>query len=637
MASGFPTNSSGNLDLSSLIPGLSQLLQGFGQQSNDQRRQNANTFALNWQTPSYELAMQSLFGNGDPNGPPGLYGQVTSPTTQNIQRQLQALYGDGTDANPGLFSTTNSQNSSIFNPDNLLKAFSNGQYDPYGQNTPGLSQANQNFNDLLPQLQGNSAQASNIFQNGGWSPQNQSSFDNLSGLSHGQSGNQQNLSNVSQQLLDSGGTSNNQLSNNFMQAGASGLYQGLSGSNPMLNFANQQAQGIAGQGGQTGPTNQGIGTSLGLTANNGMTNPLSQLSNAGGSVLNSRGGTPTNQALQGLGLNLASQPSLVSPQQAMSVARDQAGTQYQNNMEAAIRQAQSRGGGAGSTVANGQQNQGLADYSDAGSKAEAQAVENALMNQQGLQLNQANMGGQMAQGGAGLQNSTLGLGGNFIQGANSGALGNVSTGLSSLDQLAGLQSQRQLSSLGLVPNIAQTGFNEANIFGNLGLGSSGQNLQSLGLGGQFAQDVTGSQLGANDSLNSLLGQTQKYSLGAGDLANQGSNDMSSIIQSMLSGNLQAGNQGLNRTGQYFNNAQQGIGNNQNLMNFSGNQFLGSSNTGTSQLSQMLNWLGGNQNAINGTLRNGTSIVPDQNPFNSAIGSLGTAGLGGILGALGLGG
>ncbi len=629
------------------IPLVTQLLQGFLNQGQKNQIKTAQTQIADRQGQDYQLGRNQLFGTG--NGTPGMISNIGDPSLQNITRQLQALYGGD---QGGLFGQTQTGNQQLFDPQSLLQNLMGGQFDPYGQNTPGLQDALKNFSSLLPQLQGQSESASNIFQNGGVTPQSFDAGNFLKTMQEGGLAPQQQLNNMGNNIFSNNGGS--ALTDYFQKLATQG------GNNANLDFAQKGAQDIFGNAGQTADTNSGIAAALQKLSGGGFTDALNGLSSTGLNVLNQNGLTPTGaqgeqaalktineggatgttNALQDIGVNLASQPSLMPIDKVLNMARDQAGTNYQNNMEGAIRQAQARGGGAGSTVANGLQNQGLADYSDKGAQSEAKAMQDALVQQQALQLKQQQQGSDTAVAGGSLENNRFGTasnalsnlegiaanrfnaGGNFIQGANSGAAQNSQVGLNGLGNLAGLQSQRQMGALGEIPGIVNSGTNQANVFGNLGLGSNAQDLSRLGLGENMFTNLLNSQQGAGNSLNNLIGTQNQYGLGAGQLANSGSNDMASIIQQMLGGNFTASGQGLNRTNNYYNQANQGLNNNLNLMNFSGQQQQNSTNAYEGLIQQMFPWMAQQGNALNET--QWASIPGSTNPWNSLIGSAGTA-------------
>lgn len=624
---------------------INQVLQHGAQQK---RTADINQI-LNRQVGDYGLGRDLVFGTG--NGTPGLFSNLADPALTDRNRQLQYLYGGD---NGGAFGSLNDLINGIYNPGSVSSAY--GGADPYGQNIPGLQSVLEQLQGGLPQLQGQSALANQVFSGGGWTPQSQTSFDNLSSFFGGQNPQQQALGGMANNIFNSNGQSQNPLFQSILNSSA----QGITGTNPLLQGAAAGANSIIGNQGQTGPTNAGIGAAQNLFANGGMTPALQSLLGVGSNVLsqngltptgaqgesaalkvlNNGGATPTTNALQGRGVDLANRESLLPLDLATSMARNDAATTFQNNMEAARRQALSRGGGAGSTVASGLQNQGLADYSDRGAQTEAQAVRDTLDKQQQLQLQQAGLGAQMAQQGGNLENSRFGTaastlgnledvasrrfstGGNFITGASNAATNNASTGLGALQGLTGLQSQRELAALGLLPQISQTGTNQAGVYGNLYNASNAQNLDALGLGRNMYNDVLNSDLGANSQYNNLIGTQGQYALGAGNLANAGQNDISGILQAILGGNLSASGQGLNRTNSAYNVLGQGIGSLQGQQNFSGRQQNNANSGLNSLLNTILQWSTGNGQRADVTAFQ--NAHPGENPWGPILGNLGSS-------------
>ncbi len=637
--------------LSAAGPIVGSLLNGGAQSGNNEIIQNLiKQFGV-----MQGQGQTAALGTG--NGQGGLFGPLNDLVQSNLDRSNQSIYGNAQD--PGALANLQNRNASTYDPQGLLQTLMGGSYDPYGQNIPGVQQNLSDMGGLLPGAQGQTDLARQVFAGGGWTPQSQQSFDNLSGLMYGQGSQQQGLNNMANNIFGSNGQSQNPLWTSIMNAAA----QGMTGTNPALQYAQRGAENIFNQQGQTGPTNQGIDAASGMYANGGMTPALNQLQgtgfnvlgnngltptgtqgeNAALQVLNTQGQTPTTQGLQNRGLDLANRESLLPMDLVASMAHDRASTDYANNAQAATRQALARGGGPGATVANGLQNQGLADYADKGSQAEAKAVQDALVQQQQLQLQQAGMGANMAEQGGALQNnrfgtaaSTLtglenvaanrfGLGGNFIQGATQAGTNRASTGLSALDQLAALQSGRQMGALGDIPGISQTGINQANVFGNLGLGGNQQNLQALQQGTGMYNDVLNSELGANNQYNSLIGTQGNYALGAGGLANNSQNSMQSLLSAILGGNMGAANAGLTRGLDYLGQNQQGIQNSQNMLNFMGGQQQNNQASGNALLAQMLGLDMGSMTGISnmfGPAGNNTNQNPYAGLFSSIISGAG---------------
>jgi len=87
---------------------------------------------------------------------------------------------------------------------------------------------------------------------------------------------------------------------------------------------------------------------------------------------------------------------LIPMQQAISMARDQAGTAMSQNMEAMMRRSLQRGNQGASNVMSGLSNQAMADFANEGSQAEAAAMRDAMMKQQGMQLQKYGIGADLS-------------------------------------------------------------------------------------------------------------------------------------------------------------------------------------------------------------------------------------------------
>lgn len=604
-----------------------------------------------------DIGNSAAFGNGDGTG--GIFPQLQDLMLQNLTRSNQAIFGNEQDPN-GAFGNLQNSISKTYDPQGLLQTLMGGQFDPYGQNIPGVQGALGQMGGLTGAQGGQNDLARQMFANGGQNDNSDRSFNNLTNFMSGQSVPQQGMTNMANNLFSQNGNIN-PLFQSIMNSSA----KGLSGANPWLDYAQNSLGNISKNQGQTGPTNQGIGAASGMFGNGGMTPGLSGLEsqgfnafgnngltptgvqgeNAALQVLNNAGQTPTTQGLQNRGLDLAGRESLLPMNQVASMARDEAATAYQNNMEGARRQAFARGGGPGATVANGLQNSAMSDYADKGAQAESQAVRDALVKQQGLQLQQAGMGANMAEQGGSLQNNRFGtaantltglegvaanrfgLGGNFIQGANNAATNRAGTGLSSLNQLAGLQSGRELGSLNQIGGNEQTRTNQQTGLGGLGLGANAQSLQGLGLGSGMYNDTMQGMLTGNGQYNNLIGTTGQLGLGAGQLANSGTQGLNSILESILGGNLSSSTQGLNRTNSFLGANQQGINSQQGLLNFLAQMQSGNQASGSGMLGQLLNLSQGGLQGLTQLYQPKDNTAT--NPFAGLVSSVIGGGLGQI--------
>lgn len=103
---------------------------------------------------------------------------------------------------------------------------------------------------------------------------------------------------------------------------------------------------------------------------------------------------PQLAAMLAKGKDFFSKDPLLSMEEMISMARDQAGTAAAQRAEAAQRFARSRGGG-GAIVNSGTQNQAMVDFADQALQAEAAAMRDAALKRQELGLSQQMQGGQI--------------------------------------------------------------------------------------------------------------------------------------------------------------------------------------------------------------------------------------------------
>lgn len=325
--------------------------------------------------------------------------------------------------------------------------------------------------------------ANNIFQGGGWTPQYQQGFDQLSNfLKQGTPGLQ---------------TSANQANSLIGNAGA----------NPFNQQLQQNALKSSNSGGMTSTLSSLLNPIGGIIQKGGNTAQSNALMGGASPFLQTGGQTNLSQGIADQGMNLFKQQALMNPAQAAGLARNQAATNFADQAQHMQANALARGGGPGATVANGMQNQGMADFADQASRGTSQAVTGALQNQQGLQLQQQGMGAQAAQGAGGLQNNMLGTAGQLAQG--SGALSNSLLG----------------NTMGLVPQVQNSATGNLNAYLNGGGMGSQNQLGMLGAGSNLANMLQQGQLGGINAMTGMMGNQNNYALGAGGLAQTASNNL----------------------------------------------------------------------------------------------------------------
>ena len=509
------------------------------------------------------------------------YADWLTPMVYNAPSMLQSAFGN---TNTNAMNAMQGQNA-YTNP--LL----NGASSLFGAATQGMGQAgtsmldyagnvNNRFGTLLDPLDKTAGLAGQSFASGGWTPQYQQGFDQISKLLNGGIPGLQSAPGTAESLI--GGQGANAFNQGAEQTGAGMMATG--GWTPQLSMALNPTQAILNAGGNTGQSNA--------------------LMSAASPYLQTGGQTELSQGLANRGMQLAGGQALMTPDQAASLAGNQAATQFADQAKQAEAQAMRRGGGAGAVVANGMQNQGMADFADQAAQGISGAVTNALQGQQQLNLNQQGQGLGAAQGAGGLQNNMLGTVGGMAQG--SGQLANTLMG----------------TGLGEVPSLTNAAANYLSPFESYAMGGAQNQLGRLGQGGNLAGLVQQGQLGGISDIGSLMSAENQYALGMGGLQNQ-------ITQGM--GNM--GLQSLTGAGNLYNN----VG---NLGGTQGQLGLGQGQLGVGQagaMTNLYNALGGNYNTSIGNMNQMGTVLNNMysnatNPLQaimSAYGGLANTGLGGL--------
>lgn len=241
------------------------------------------------------------------------------------------------------------------------------------------------------------------------------------------------------------------------------------GTNPQI----QQLLAQAGQGmaGGLGGQQSLLGAGQNILASGGQ-NPFSDSLLGLGDKLGQK--DPYIEAGQQRGLDLVNREALLTPEQAANYGGELAQRGIRQAGEKVYRDASNRGGGPGSVVAAGNGNQMKADFADDAARANADARMQALMGQQGLNLQQMGQGANLLNAGNQTDTSRLGVAGNTY--GQGGQLANQRLGIGGDLTGQGLQSQ--------------LGF--GNLF-NSGVGN--QNQYALGMG-NLANSMSQTQLGA---------------------------------------------------------------------------------------------------------------------------------------------
>lgn len=313
---------------------------------------------------------------------------------------------------------------------------------------------------------------------------------------------------------------------------------------------------------------------------------------------------------------------LIPMNQAISMARNQAATATQQQNEAMMSKALARGGGPGATVANGLQNRGMAEMADAGSQAEAQAMQSAMMQQQGLQLQKYGIGadldkameqvaqgrnaassqlqGQVASANAGIHAANAGASAQVASSNNSLAAAMANAQAQLYGQLAGINAQKQMTGLNDLGTFSGQANNQmlAGLNAVPGLQTSANQRYGQDLG-SFMQ-ATGTQ---SDRQMQSLGLMPSFSNAQTGMLNAGFNGLTGLQNTQNQGQLGRINAGENLTGTgaglYSNSA--------NGMNSTGNN-MGSIGLGQGQIgSNMFNAGAGNATS---NLQNSLGLLPN---------------------------
>lgn len=339
-------------------------------------------------------------------------------------------------------------------------------------------------------------------------------------------GNQQDALNTLSSLLGGGGALEgmNAAGNAAIQNGGMSGYD--SGLQNMSNYVLQrggydQNLNALGDAGKNALANQGLTATGAAAQNEGLQGLLRQ------------GQTGTTSRLQDIGTNLASQSAILPSSLVAGFAKDQAGEQARKSAENFQAQALARGGGAGSTVANGAQNAGLADFANQMQEAQANAYQNALTQQQGLNLQQQGQGAQMALGAGGLAAGQLGTYGNLLTGQQ------------------GVQNQTLATGGNLLGNAAQGANAAMGTYGNLA-GQAGQiGNQRLATGLGALNNVAGNQINASQGINALSDTQIKALLGAGAGLNANANTANTAYDRAVNNQLGSGALGNTQSNSYY--------------------------------------------------------------------------------------
>lgn len=419
--------------------------------------------------------------------------------------------------------------------------------------------------------------AQQLFQGGGWTPYRQDFNDRLMEMINGGRG-IGTMSDIGQRLLNLEGKTN--FTNVLQDRGADAVNSG--GMNPYLDAAMSKYLGLS-------------------------DNPSSQQSALGQEaalkLLGASGATPANVQRLARGTNLENREALLPTEMAMSMAREQAGGDFDKQMEAVRARALARGGGPGAVVASGGQTGAEADFAKDRLQYVADRGQKALMDQQGLNLQQMGMG-------SGIANS-----------AQADAINRMGIGASLLPALQGQDTQRLLGALGGIGGVVNTATQRAGTFGNLGLGGAQNELARLMGGGQ----LTGASLDQISRALGLLEQgttnQQQIALGGGNLMNTLANSQAGMFDDIVKQYFNANTQGLNNFNTLYGAQNTSMGNQRAMTNDFWNQYMQSMNPATNAANNYFGFgntiLGGS-----GAMPNPASYTPVSSPWGAIAGGVG---------------
>lgn len=502
-----------------------------------------------------------------------IMGQYGNPLAQLAQQQL----GNNTDAMSFYLGGQNGQGGLLNNFGNygnyvdqsrqgyidasmnpaLMQGAQGGMQGAAGSLNPGLQAAGGQFANMAGGLGNTAGLAGQEFAAGGWTPQYQQGFDQISNIFNG--GGAGNPGGASQfeanNLIKSGGQTGfnlnaTNLANGVMSSGGFNPYIQM-GKDPTQNILNAQGAG------QQSNALMGGGQDAinGMYGTGGLTPTGATAEAAGLQGILQGGGNPYNIGAQNQGLQYMQQPALMSPEQAASIASNQAGTTARTQVQQDFEKAMARGGGPGA-ITGGIQNEGMNDAADKISQAQSQAFQQSLLNQQQLQLQQQAQGTQMFNVGAGNQLGNL-QAASGLQGQNENvAAQRFGTGASMLGQSGQLQNNQMQYGLGNANAMSNAAANYISPYGQYGSNAMGNMSSMLGQGGNLASILQQGQQGGLQSLGNLMGNQNQYAIGMGNLQNTATQGMGGLMNNM------AGTQGNiynNLFGTGINQGQLGVG------------------------------------------------------------------------------
>lgn len=461
-----------------------------------------------------------------------------------------------------------------------------------------------------------------LINNNGSTAGGNQSIQSLLGLANGGQQGYGQMNALGQTLLGNSGKTDK--TENMQGLGSNIFNQG--GFNQQLNGIFDQGTGIVGNS-MTPAMQQMLGglDLKGALGVGGLTQTGASAEQVGLNQLQNQGANPYSNAASQTGLGITQSNPLLSMNDAVSMARNQAGTQAANAAETAHREALARGGGAGATVANGLQNQALADFQDKALQNESSAVEQARLGQQGLQLQHWGQGADLLNQQQALANQRENIAGNLIGNVENAATQRYGTVLGAANGLFNTENARLNTGIGAEQGASSLAAGRENNGTNL-LNSSqqGQN-QNIQSGSSLLNSMFGNQLAAYQGANQIQGTQNQAGANASQNYNQ-------LLQGMYGNANNIGNQqnagaqtSLGFTNSQYNQLNNLLGQNLGTANLANTSMSQSSQQLSSQQAQYLQLiaqaLGSQTGLTNGFTKAST-------PLDTILG-----GIAGIVGAI----
>jgi hypothetical protein len=529
----------------------------------------------------------------------GIYNQYQPQLSSQREYAMRLLDPSTAHINNWLYGMTD---QFAQRPDQITQLFrDSGMYQ-----TPEMNAAQLALGNAAGQMGPIGQLAGQGFAGGGWTPQYQQLFDRGFDILGGAGPAMGSMLDVGPNLLGMRGQ--NQFTMNTQARMMDAINQG--GMNPYL-----QALGGTGMGLMQNPRTPGLDLmgQLGAQGAGGMfgVGGLTPTGATGEAValegLLRGGGTPTTDILQGRGSDLALREALLPMGTAISAAGDMAANQAIAQYEAAQRRAEARGGGPG-PVRGGLQNQGMAEYADAAARLVADSERQAMMQQQGLQLQQMGMGAGMAGQAGGLEAGRLGTFGDILRGLEGTANQRFGIGGGMLTDSERIALQRLSTGMQGVTGMQGAANDVIRALSSPGIAGMQAEIARMGLGGDLSNMFTQNQLGALGTLGNIAGNQNQYALGLGGLGIQAPQAMGNLYNQQFGNWLGAGQLGVNRANMIGN---QWLGADQNRLNQMGqvqNQWTQAMNP-FNQVSQQLN------NLAQNWIRGATGAFSNAGPMN----------------------